>query len=547
MLHRPALLLALTTLCAVSSAQIAQPGRPASARTRFATEVPAVVLPRPDLDRLRAEDAATGNWPYRYGAVIPVAYSCQDAGVWEELPSGELVWRLRLASPGAESLSVLFDRYEIPAGGELFLYDAAGRDVLGAFTAETRQPNGMLAVQPIAGDDVVIEYVQPAGLTAQPVLRVGEVVHDYRGVLRQLDAQNPIALGGGCLVDVNCPAGDAYQDIKRSVMMVLAGGTLCSAGLLNNTAQDGTPYLLTANHCGSMVNVVAVFMYENSGCGPGGASQSQTVSGSTFLAANGNFDSQLYQLSSPPPQSYSPFYAGWDRNTVQPAPAISISHPSGNPKKIARDNGAPQNSGRQWLVTWELGILQGGSSGSPLFNGAKRVIGPACCVSDFNCHTQFAFYGRFGGFWTAEHLEQWLDPLGSDPTAMEGMDPFQALAIPYFGSGQNLSVYTSTTPPKIASNWIAAIDTSLLPINNTWIIGRTAPSSGIFLAAGELLVSPASPRLFRSVAPSIAGNSVHTNAIPPDPGLTGLVIYTQGLMLSPGIQVLTNGIELHLR
>ena len=130
------------------------------------------------------------------GAVIPTALSSDEAGEWSESPGGELVWRLALSSPGALSLGVLFDRFELPAGGELYLYDRARTSVLGAFTAAVRQENGMLAVQPLLGDELVIEYVQPSGVLARPVLRVGEVVHDYRGILDRIALDTPVGVGG---------------------------------------------------------------------------------------------------------------------------------------------------------------------------------------------------------------------------------------------------------------------------------------------------------------------------------------------------------------
>ena len=141
-----------------------------------------------------------------------------------------------------------------------------------------------------------------------------------------------------CLFDINCPIGAPYQDIKRAVFQVFMNGGQCSAGLLNNTAQDGTPYFLTADHCGDMTNVFAIFDYEHSGCETGSATQSHAISGATLIARSVRHDTQLYVLSSAPPSSYRPFYAGWDRRIGwQPEPAISISHPAGLPKKIAID------------------------------------------------------------------------------------------------------------------------------------------------------------------------------------------------------------------
>jgi hypothetical protein len=547
-----ALRVALLTLLVAPAplAQLSRPGRPPSLRRpRLLPELaPAQVLPAPDVARLMQEDEARNHWPARYGAVIPTAFSCDDVGVWEELPTGELVWRLRLLSPGAYSLGVLFDRYELPPSGELYLYDPGHGTVLGAFTAETRQPNGKLAVQPVLGDTLVLEYVQPKGEPGRPTLRVGEVVHDYRGILDRVVLQDPQALLAGCLVDVNCPAGAEYQDIKRSVLFMLFSGSYCSAGLLNDTASDGTPYFLTANHCGDMTNGVAVFNFENTGCGPGGASQSQTISGATLLASSTFYDSQLYLLSAAPPANFQPFYAGWDRGSSQPGPAISISHPNGFPKKIARDDDGPILSGQDFRATWELGKLEPGSSGSPLFSGAKRVIGPACCVSAFTCNGQWAIYGRFGGFYDQRNLEQWLDPLGTDPAGIDGHDPNQGQSIAYNGSGVNPHVFRSLTPPTLGTTWMAEVDASVLPGTTTTILlGYRQPFGGLFVPQGELLVDVGFPLLFSSFAVPVNGKAVHSHALPNLASLIGFTSFTQAVLVTGSPRLLTNGIELRLR
>jgi len=493
-----------------------------------------------------AEDEARGNWPYRYGVPIATSLSCDDAGLWEELPTGELVWRLRLTSPGARSLGLLFGEYELPAGGHLYVYDPKRTQVLGAFTNATRQPNGMLAVQPVLGDELTLEYVQDAGVSAKPHLTLTEVVHDYRGILDAVRVDAPQTLMAGCLVDVNCAQGAPYQDVKRAVVLVLFNGIYCSAGLLNDTAGDGTPYFLTANHCGNMTNGVAVFGYENPACGSGGASQANTISGATLLANSTQFDSQLYLLSAPPPSSFLPFYAGWDRSTNPPGPAISISHPSAQPKKIAGSGAAPTRNGTRFQAIWDYGKLEPGSSGSPLFCGTKRVIGPACCVSDFTCNGQWALYGRFGGFWQQQNLAQWLDPLNANPQTLDGLDLSPAQALPYNGSGVNPSIYASTTLPALGTTWQASIDTSSLPsTSTTWIFGHVAPSAGSFTPWGELLVT--STRLFVSIAPTGGGVSLHSNSIPNLPALAGQTAWTQGLLLGPGPLLLTNGVELRLK
>ncbi len=536
-------------LAGSAAAQLPQPGpTPPRRPVGPAVDAPTYVLPRPDVERLQREDAERADWPLRYGAVIGTALSSQDAGAWETAPTGELVWRLHLVSPGARSLGLLFDQFELPASGRVFLYDRKGETVLGAFTRATRQPNGMLAVQPVLGDELWIEYAQD-GHEPAPRLRIGEVVHDYRGILDELRVDEPLALrGGGCLVDANCPEAQADYEVKDAVIMVLMGGGLCSAGLLNNTANDGTPYFLTANHCGDMTNVVAVFDYEVSGCGAGGASQSKTISGATLLADSPTYDCQLYRLSSAPPASFRPFYAGWDRNSVQATGALSVSHPSGLPRKFAREDQKPKTKTTRYEVSWELGKIEGGSSGSPLFNAQRRVIGPACCVDNFTCGAQTTWYGRFDRFYEVGALAQWLDPLGSDPLLIDGHEPFRGQAIAYNGSNLNPLVYASLSRPSLGSTWTASIDGSFLGMPMmTSIVFHTAPRSGVFLGAGELLVDYRTPRLYTSFMPSGGGLALHSNGIPNIASLVGLTVYTQGIVNVRGVRFFTNALALTLR
>ena len=414
----------------VGSAQVRQSARPISERISLPREVPTATLPRPDIESLAREDLQRGFGPFRYGAVIETDQGLEHTGRWDRVPAeGAFVWRLRISSPGAHSLGIVFGEYDIPAGGQVFLYDDGGTHVLGAYTEANSKSNGMLAIEPVAGDALTIEYVQAAWVSQTPRLRVRQVVHDYRDLFHSDFWRSGSNQSGQCFVDVNCPEGAPYQDIKRSVVRALSGGMGCSASILNNTANDGTPYMLTANHCGSFTNAVVVFNFELPGCGSGVAPTSQTVSGATLLANNSLYDSQLYLLSSAPPASYNPYYAGWYRvSSLPPPPGVSISHPQSLPKKIAIDDSGAVLSGQYWRVSWDVGMVHGGSSGSPLFNGLGQVLGPACCVTNFICGSQTTLYGRFDGFWNNENIVQYLDPLGTGAVAIGGHDPCPPLS-----------------------------------------------------------------------------------------------------------------------
>ena len=538
---------ALLSLTGPAAAQLSQPGVPASELVELDGVVPSVVLPPPDVARLLIEDQERGDFPFRYGAPIATSVGLDRDGLWSEVPgSGALVWRVEIASPGAYSLGLLFSEFRIPEGGYVFAYDPDRANVLGAYTSFNEQANGMLGVEPLPGDRLILEYVQEAWVTEMPRLVVGEVVHDYRDVLNELQgAGGPDGPEAACQIDINCPEGAPYQDIKRAVVQTLVGGGLCSAGLLNNTAEDGTPYFLTADHCGNMANGVFVFEYERTGCSTGGSSQSKTVSGATRHARSNIYDSQLYRMNNTPPAGHQPFYAGWGRGPTPRGPAVGIHHPAGLPKQISIDDDDPSNAGNMWQVDWEDGLVQGGSSGSPLFNERGRIIGPACCVNNFSCANQTVSYGRFDRFWNIDNLGKWLDPLGLGVVGLDGYDPHNAQAIPYYGSNVNPRVYTSNLP-QLGSAWTATVDTSAIPDATTvLLVGYSGLSTGQFFGFGELLFDLTSTELFSRASPVIAGSADVTFNIPNNPGLVGAVAYSQALILGTG-QTATNGIKLRV-
>jgi hypothetical protein len=526
----------------LASGQLSRPGTPKSSTAALGDQMPVVVLPAPDLSaRQAAEDELANTLVNRYGDVLPVNVGVENGGNWEEVAgTGQLVWRTEIVSQGAFSLGVLFGEFDLPSGGEVYLYDPTKKQVIGAYTQANEQPNGMLTVQPILGDRLVVEYVHPLGEPAMPKLTIESVVHDYKDLFNELGAAQ--ARGSVvCLIDVNCPVGDPYQVVKRSVLEVFAGGSQCSAGLLNNTAQDETPYFLTANHCGDMTNVLARFGFESTGCDESSVSAG-FMSGATLRAASANQDSQLYELNNSIPDNFKPYYAGWGRGP-NPLSGVAISHPNGQPKKISIDDDTLGVGTNFFNTDWDIGQIHGGSSGGPLFNQNNRVIGPACCVNSFECGQQVCSYGRFDVFWNTGNLAQWLDPTASGVTGLAGLEPNPASQFAWNGSGVNPDVYVSNAP-ILGENWVGTVDASGHPsAHTTVIVGRNNPTSGQFFNYGELLIDLSSPLLFQTVQPVVGGMSVHTAPIPVDFSLLGATAFTQALLFGGGVQA-TNRVKI---
>ena len=427
-------LLAFVACLAASEglAQTSQGGLPAGLQRPLPGAVPTLVLPTPDVAAFLAEDAARNHKPLRYGAVVPVQADLSD-GAWTDLGEGRRAWRLRLASPGAKSLAVEFSRFDLPEGAELYAYHEEREQILGAYTRANRHDDGGFVFEPYGGEALVLELDLPAG-AGTPTLELASVIHDYRDVLGLMDGrvrlEAPGQNLGACLVDVNCPQGDPYPTQKRATMRTLSGGALCSGALLNNTGNTNLPYVLTADHCGQTASTVFLFRYQTSGCASGSAPTSYSSSGCTLLTTSSTYDCRLLRMNALPPATHEPYLAGWTRSTGNASMAFAMGHPSGGPKKISIDNNGTASETTLWRVQWNTGTLEGGSSGGPLFDQNGRVKGPACCVDAFVCTGQTAWFGRFDRFWTSNALAQWLDPIGANPTTLNGRDPYPPCVLP---------------------------------------------------------------------------------------------------------------------
>ena len=197
---------------------------------------------------------------------------------------------------------------------------------------------------------------------------------------------------------------------------------------------------------------------------PPGANQ---VAGSDFY---------LVELNSAIPTTYNPYFAGWDRNNSAATNGVSIHHPNGSAKKISTFTASLTNtsfngggSGHFWRVVWASttnghGVTEGGSSGSPIFNQNKRIVGQLTGGSSAcNATSSPDVYGKLRSDWdlngssNSAQLKPWLDPTNSGVTSLDG----HACSS---GSGTYCAA-TSTNSCANNSEFIANV--TLNTINNT--------------------------------------------------------------------------------
>ena len=258
---------------------------------------------------------------------------------------------------------------------------------------------------------------------------------------------------GSCYTDVLCSAGIPWHKEKASVALILRNGNAwCSGALINNTLDDGKEYFLTAKHCydfGSSEGnntaasgSVFVFNKESPSCnGPQGPT-TMSVSGSTIKSSWLDTDFALLELNHQVPTSFYPYYSGWYRAWPIPANSTLIHHPNGADKKITFDFDPPQVTGwyippsfcsndpgnDHWkILDWDVGSVDHGSSGGPLYNPNFRIIGQLHGGCSFCNNNSACYCGRLYNSWTGggsqyTQLSYWLDPIGlSSPVNYFGL------------------------------------------------------------------------------------------------------------------------------
>jgi len=452
----------ITTIASIAGAQNAGPAQPVpvSMEGEVAPVQIEAGLPESRLPG-RADRAAAGEFltiaPIELGAFDASALLAEDKvietnpnvpiriGVQRELPKGLItpetdgqwfvdadgtrVWAVEIAAPGAYDIRAHFSKFDLPEGAEVFIFGDAGRAIESYSGRGMMQLGEFWGVSP-GGPRLLIEYHDSKGRAQNPTIEIDSITHMYRNPIEPgdpapKDTQQTQLLA--CQKDVNCFLGPPWNVplyIRDSVgrMTFTDGGSfLCSGGLLADIDPNTfAGYFLTANHCLStqtVVNTLQIYwLYQTNSCGgstPSLASVPRSTGG-TLLTTSPNSDFTFLRTRNDPNQGQG--FAGWSTtmppNTEQ---VCGVHHPAGASKKVSF--GHPVTTGQicedlpitHFLYNdWDLdtngqfiGVTEGGSSGSPLFNASWQVVGQlfgSCQSAAPACNNPNQFnnvYGRF--------------------------------------------------------------------------------------------------------------------------------------------------------
>jgi len=468
------------------------------------TTIPEIVMPLVNVDSLLLADSLSQINDtlkiFRFGVSLETDITFENNGQWELLPDSNRIWRIKIIATGAYFTNLIFEKYWLPEGARLFIYN--NLDTLGAYSNANNKTYTKFAIGPVIGDNFTIEYFEPKNVDTLGQIKIIKIIYAYKNILKSFGSS------GNCNSNVNCPLGDEWDDQKRAVAMILTNTyfRICTGCLVNQVvgADELQPYFLTAKHCVDDEDVntwIFMFNYQSPNCNNINGPTYYTVSGSSLKAKKGTSDFALLQLDERPSPHYNVYYAGWSRGGIYnwPSSGTCIHHPRGDIKKISFEYntltstsrfGIPFFPSSFWKVDdWDIGTTEPGSSGSPLFDHGKRVVGQLLGGYAACGNNKSDWFGEFGWSWnygnsSDERLKDWLDPYDTDIGYMDGTNPcYNDIVL------QNITINPANLFQPNNEMTIRATNNIIAAGNNTNVTIQSG-SNVTFVAGNEITLLP---------------------------------------------------------
>jgi Trypsin-like peptidase domain len=390
-------------------ARLPESARPARSYPRLAlpsrsnpeitsADVPRLTLPPLDLVRVRRErdlrrnrlpdpDAAPDD-PTR----IPRTPRAQEIGInrdvqvsgrdgrWFSVGAGRS-WILEITSTAAYETRLHFKDFQLPPGAKLYIGSPSANSEPTYFTVKGPFGTGEFWSPIVNGDTIHLELLDDANGALEQLGTLPFLVTSVGHVYEDGSYSGFFGSSAPCELDFTCYPN--YATTGRSVAKIQFSDLQyiynCSAVLLNNNSGDFSPLLLTAHHCISsdaLAQTVSVdWYYQSTACNstsydPGLGSNYATLLATTL----DDTDASLLKILGWVPNDAT--WAAWTTQDPDIGSGVTgIHHPHADPKKISFGKHVSDQETYRHYVMWDSGIMEPGSSGSPLFNANNQVVG----------------------------------------------------------------------------------------------------------------------------------------------------------------------------
>ena len=337
-------------------------------------------------------------------------------------PDGSQIIALIIKSSGASGIGAHFRDFALADGEEVYVYGAAANSVVfGPFADKGPWGSGEFWSGTVDGDTVVIEFYKRTDENGQG-FKIFEISHILAELDWRLHSSEPDVLN--CEVDASCYGGPEKNAVGR-ILFNDNGLKLCTGTLLNNSAEDGTPYFLTANHCidsQAVAQTVEVYwFYQATSCNSGVLRNwVHSPLGANLLATQASNDFCLLRLLNNVPGGV--YFSGWT-SVVQPlgTNVYGLHHPDGyipptvtsylrrSTGNIMSTNENCLNLVNGYAVRWTAGSAEPGSSGSGLWSSNGYLVGVLSCGPlPPTCNNPAAGFSKFANFYS--QIRQYISP-----------------------------------------------------------------------------------------------------------------------------------------
>lgn len=382
------------------------------------------------------ERETKGDGPFIFGEPVNVKLGKDAFEKYTIGSDGRHILSFHIKNSDAKSLNLLLENLSLEVGEEILVYNPQQPEFALNYTQRNISKNKTLTTLPISGNELML--VLALNDKRKGVFDIGHVVYGYKST-------GAFGESGSCNINANCPDANAYRDQQKAVALILnaAGNGHCTGTLVNNSANDGTPYIISAGHCipanrNNLENWTFAFGFESPNC----TNQNATpisFTGAELKVYDTYYDAALLLMDERPQDNGADvYYAGWDLNAAAPSSARVFHHPSGDIKKFSVDNGGivkdhylgNVNDFKAWKVIWDKGTTEGGSSGSALLNQNGHIVGTltggkASCSAT----NEADYYAAINDYFTycpndsMDSYAPWLDPALSRISSLNGWDP----------------------------------------------------------------------------------------------------------------------------
>jgi hypothetical protein len=531
-------------------------------------DIPDIFIKAPaEFEFLLKQDPNSNEMTYRFGVAKKENVNILDKATVTE-QEGFITYLSSITAENALNMSVSFSKFFLPKNAVLKIYSK--NEITDGITDAVNGVRKTWNTRVYQGNRINISLKVPIGEKGKALLEIGKVCFGFRkiegNIPGSVSQDNPFApqpppgQSADCNVNVYCALGSNWQAESRSVAMIYSpDGFLFSGSLVMNTCSTNKPYLLTAWHTfdpqqnqGAYPNPWGckyVFKYWRLNCSNTIEQYNETyeIDGSTGIGASMvahdvASDFALILLPVAPSVTSGVTYSGWNRGAGAPSQITALHHPLGDVMKISQSNSNifstswdVQYPNSHWQAKFDndKGIIQRGSSGGPIYDQDRKLIGQIhgippghpcinspqpppnggqhCACADGSAEQSAAktsLSGKFSVSWTGggsstTRLKDHLDPLNLNTFTTQTTEIYNLQPDPYTAQVEGdpsictlngTAVYSIALPPgAFISSWDqsnSSVNLAPIPPNSVSVTYINNLNNSVTLTANVVLNGP---------------------------------------------------------